>query len=547
MPTSRRQFLAASSAGSAMWLASARAGAAPPKGARRPAPASTAPLDEASGRALVQSPVASDADLARRAVQAAVKAGASYADARLVLLRSETVSVRNDRARPVRLRERYGLGIRVVADGGWGFVAIQSLSERAVIDAAERAVASARVQGKLTAELGQPLVQLAATPTVQGKWVTPHELDPFDVAPIDKAQLLLEVCAAVRKVPGVSFAEASFEAVSEDKILVTSEGSEVHQILFRVEPSLTATAVDGRRGGFASCTHDAPGMLAGWEYLRDLQLLGEAERLGHQAVRKLHAGRVKPGHKHVVLAPSNLWLTIHESIGHPTELDRALGLEADFAGTSFMKPDQTGSLQVGSPGVHLVADRTQPGGLATVGWDDEAVAAGAWDLVRDGVLVGWQTTRDQAHFIGETASRGCCYAEGHDGVPFQRMPNVSLQPGPEGYTTEDLINATEDGVYITGRGSWSIDQQRHNFQFSGQTFWEIKRGRLTRPLRDVAYQANTVEFWSSCDMIGGKGTYRLHGTFGDGKGQPMQSNAVSHGCPPARFMANVLDTSGDPS
>jgi TldD protein len=543
MPTSRRRFLA-SSTGSAIWLAGAAAGAAPPKGARTPAPAATPPYDEQSARALAASPVASDLDVARRAVEAAVKAGASYADARLVLWRSEQVSVRDERSRPVRLRERYGLGIRALADGGWGFCAVQSLSERAVLDAAARAVASARVQGKLTGELGQPPVQLSSTPVVQGKWVTPHELDPFDVAPVDKAALLLELSAAVRKVPGVSFCEASFDAVSEDKLLVTSEGSELHQILFRVAPELTATAVDRRRGGFASCSHDAPGVLAGWEYLRDLPLAAEAEHLAEQAVRKLHADRVEAGRKHVVLAPSNLWLTIHESIGHSTELDRALGLEADFAGTSFLRPADTGKLRIGSERVHVVADRTQPGGLATVGWDDEAVEAQRWDLVREGVLVGWQTTRDQAHLVGEGQSRGCCYAEGHDGVPFQRMPNVSLQPGPEGYTTEDLINATEDGVYITGRGSWSIDQQRHNFQFSGQTFWEIKRGRLTRPLRDVAYQASTVEFWSSCDMIGGKGTYRVHGTFGDGKGQPMQSNACSHGCPPARFLANVLDTSG---
>lgn len=544
MPTSRRQFLAVSSAGSAAWLAGAHAAAAPPKGARSPAPETTRPYDDVAAKALASSPVASDADLATRAVEAAVKAGASYADARLVLLRRERVGVRDDRARPVRLRERYGLGIRVVAAGGWGFVAIQTLSERAVVDAAQRAVDSARVNGTLRDELGQPPVQLAPTPAVQGDWVTPHQIDPFDVAPVDKAALLLELSAAVRKVPGVSFCEASFDAVAEDKLLVTSEGSRLHQILFRVQPELRATAVDRRRGGFSSRTHEAPSMLAGWEYLRDLPLLAEAESTGHDAVRKLHAGRVTPGTKHVILAPSNLWLTIHESIGHPTELDRALGLEADMAGTSFIRPDDAGKLRIGSERVNLFADRTQPGGLATVGWDDEAVAAQRWPIVREGMLVGWQTTRDQAHFIGEDASRGCCYGEGHDGVPFQRMPNVSLQPGPEGYTTEDLINSTEDGVYITGRGSWSIDQQRHNFQFSGQTFWEIKRGRLTRPLRDVAYQANTTEFWSSCDMIGGKGTYRIHGTFGDGKGQPMQSNAVSHGCPPARFMANVLDTTG---
>lgn len=543
MPTSRRRFLA-SSAGGAIWLAGAGADAAPPKGARTPAPTTTPPYDEQSGRALANSPVASDVDIARRAVAAAMKAGASYADARLVLLRSEHVSVRDDRSRPVRLRERYGLGVRVVADGGWGFAAVQSLSERAVADAAARAVHSARAQGKLLGELGQPGVRLASTPVVQGKWVTPHELDPFDVAPIDKAEVLLAACAALRKVPGVSFCEASFEAVSEDKILVTSEGTEVHQILLRVEPALTATAVDRRRGGFASCSHEAPAMLAGWEYLRDLPLAAEAEALGEQAVRKLHAGHVEPGIKHVVLAPSNLWLTIHESIGHSTELDRVIGLEADMAGTSFLRLEDAGKLLFGSERLHVVADRTQPGGLATVAWDDEGVEAQRWDIIKDGVLVGWQTTRDQAHLVGEDHSRGCCYAEGHDGVPFQRMPNVSLQPGPEGYTTEDLVNATEDGVLIKGRGSWSIDQQRENFQFSGQEFWEIRRGRLTRPLRDVAYQASTLDFWRSCDMLGGKGTYRIHGTFGDGKGQPMQTNAVSHGCPPARFMANVLDVSG---
>ncbi len=545
MPTSRRQFLASSSVGSAAWLAAARAGAFAPKGARQPAPNSAPSYDEQAAQALAQSPVASDKDLAIRAVEAAVKAGATYADARLVLMRRERVAVRDDTPRPTKLRERYGLGVRVVANGGWGFAATGSLSERSVLDAAKRAVTAAKASGTLRDELGQPPVTLAPTPVVKGQWVTPHEIDPFDVAPLDKAQMLLELTAAVGKVPGVSMVEASFSAVSEDKFLVTSEGSQIHQIFHRVAPRLTATAVDRRRGRFASRSHEAPGLLAGWEYLRDLGLQGDTTRIGEQAVQKLHAASVEPGRKSVVLAPSNLWLTIHESIGHPTELDRAMGLEADFAGTSFIRPDDAGKLRIGSERVNLVADRTQPGGMATVGWDDEAVAAQRWDIVKEGMLVGWQTTRDQAEWIGESQSRGCLYAEGHDGVPFQRMPNISLQPGPEGHTTEDLINATEDGIYVTGRGSWSIDQQRYNFQFSGQTFWEIKRGRLTRPLRDVAYQANSIEFWNSCDMIGGKGTYRLGSTFGDGKGQPSQSNAVSHGCPPARFTANIINSGGD--
>ncbi|MGB1275000.1 MAG: TldD/PmbA family protein, partial [Nannocystaceae bacterium] len=264
-----------------------------------------------------------------------------------------------------------------------------------------------------------------------------------------------------------------------------------------------------------------------------------------EALQKLHAKSVEPGKRNVILAPSNLWLTIHESIGHPTELDRARGLEANFAGTSFLKPEMTGRFQIGSKPVQLIADRTQTGGLATTGWDDEAVPAGKWPIVKDGVLVGWQTTRDQASWIGESASRGCSYADSYGSVPFQRMPNISLQPGTEGYTTEDLIAATDDGVLISGRGSWSIDHQRYNFQFGGQFFWEIKHGRLTQPLRDVAYQANTTEFWNSCDMLGGEGTYRLGGSFSDGKGEPGQANAVSHGCPPARFTVNVLNTGGD--
>lgn len=544
MPTSRREFMAISGASSAAWLAGATASAAPIDGARRPAPDRILPNDQQAVQALTRSPVASDIDIARKAVEAATKAGATYADARLVLMRRESVRVRNDRARPVSLRESYGLGVRVVADGGWGYAAISALSTRRVIEAAERAVAAARSNGKLRTDLGQPPVQLVAAPAVKGSWVTPHEIDPFDVAPIDKADMLLEIAAKAKAVPGVGFVNVGLSCVSEDKLLVTSDGTEVHQIFLRVAPQLTATAVDRRRGGFASRTHEAPGMLAGWEYLRDVGLRNDAKAIGEDAVRKLHADSVEPGRKTVILAPSNLWLTIHESIGHPTELDRAMGLEADYAGTSFIRPDDAGRLRIGAEIVNIAADRTQPGGLATVGWDDEGVASQRWDMVREGVLVGWQTTRDQASWIGESASRGCCYGEGHDGVPFQRMPNISLQPGSEGYTTEDLINATEDGIYVTGRGSWSIDQQRYNFQFSGQTFWEIKRGRLTRPLRDVAYQANTVEFWNSCDMIGGEGSYRLGSTFGDGKGQPSQSNAVSHGCPPARFEANVINTGG---
>jgi TldD protein len=380
---------------------------------------------------------------------------------------------------------------------------------------------------------------------VKGTWVSPHARDPFAVSPADKAALLLRATAAALGVKGVKHAKAGVTSVREDKIVLTSEGSRVHQIALRIVPELDATAVDRKRGRFAKRDHEAAPMLAGWEYVEELDLPGAAPQIATEALQKLHAPPVEPGKMNVILAPSNLWLTIHESVGHPTELDRALGLEANFAGTSFLKVADTGKLGYGSDRVHLVADRTQPGGLATVAWDDECVASQRWDLVRGGKFVGWQTTREQAGWIGEAASRGCSYGQGYGGVPFQRMPNVSLQPGSEGHTTEDLINATEKGVLVSGRGSWSIDHQRHNFQFGGQMFWKIEKGRLRGVLRDVAYQANTLEFWKSCDMLGGKGTYRLGGSMGDGKGEPSQSNAVSHGCPPARFTATVIRTGGD--
>jgi predicted Zn-dependent protease len=356
-------------------------------------------------------------------------------------------------------------------------------------------------------------ITLAPTPVVRGAWVSPMQVDPFAVPLQEKVDLLLAAAKAALAVPGVHHADASILAVREEKLLLTSEGSRVHQIFFRVNPGFTATAVDRRRGRFTSRDHEVAPMLAGFEHVTEADLVGSAPAIAEEALRKLHAAPVVPGKKQVILAPSNLWLTIHESIGHSTELDRALGWEANFAGTSFLTPDSRGKLKIGSDRGAPGRDRTQPGGLATTGWDDEAVAAQRWDLVKDGVFVGWQTTRDLAAAAGEERSRGCLYADSYASVAFPRMPNVSLQPGAEGYTTEDLISATEDGILISGRGSWSIDQQRYNFQFGGQFFWEIKKGRLTRPLRDVAYQANTVEFWSSCDMLGGAGTYRLGGSF----------------------------------
>jgi TldD protein len=245
----------------------------------------------------------------------------------------------------------------------------------------------------------------------------------------------------------------------------------------------------------------------------------------------------------LVLHPTHLWLTIHESAGHSTELDRALGWEADCAGTSFLTPEKTGRFQFGSKMVNFLADRIQPHGLATVGYDDDGVKAQRWYLVKDGVFVDWQTTRELAGRIGGRSSRGCCHAQNWDSVPFPRMPNVSLEPSKQNVSLEDLIADVKNGILIFGDGSFSIDQQRYNFQFGGQVFWEIKDGKKGVMLRDVAYQSRTPDFWGACDGLGGEATYELHGPLNDGKGEPMQSNPVSHGCPVARFrQINVLNT-----
>lgn len=515
---------------------------ADPPGSRAPAPVK--PPTSADPSSLVNSKLTADESLAMRALDAAKQAGAGYADVRLVSWQRERVSVRDDHVQGVRRSSEYGLGLRVIADGAWGFAATARLDPKSIDALAKRAVAAA----KLNAALLRERVELAPLTPIVGTWVSPHRIDPWSIPPKDKADLLIAASKAALAVAGVAHTSAAVEVQREEKLLLSSEGTRTHQLMFRIMPRLTATAVDRRRGQFASRDHEIAPMLAGWEHVEDAKLVDDAAQIGEDAVRKLHAAPVEPGQRTVILDPSNLWLTIHESIGHPTELDRALGLEANFAGTSFIDPRKTGELEIGNELVDFVADRTQPGGLATCAWDDDGAATERWKLVEAGKVVDWQTTRDQAHWIrdktGDADGHACSYADSYGSVAFQRMPNISLMPGKQPYTTEDLINATDDGIYISGRGSWSIDHQRYNFQFSGQFFWEIKHGRLARPLRDVAYQANTIEFWHSLDMLGGEGSFRLGGSFGDGKGEPSQSNAVSHGCPPARFRVNVVSTAG---
>jgi TldD protein len=469
-------------------------------------------------------------DAVSRALDSAKRAGASYADVRIVRRRTESVYTREDHVISVGAEETYGIGVRVIVDGAWGFAASARVDGASAQSAAENAVAIARAARPARK---RPVV-LAPAPVVKGSWRTPIQIDPFNVPLADKAQYLLDLWPLVKDVRLVKYATAGFEALGEWKLFASSEGTVVEQSITRVWPSLTVTAV--MEGQFESRAAELPPMQAGWEYVTQSNLKASARSLAEDAVEKLRAPSVTAGKKDLILTPSNLWLTIHESVGHPTELDRALGLEANFAGTSFVTTDKLGKYKYGSDIVTLYADKTTPGGLATCAWDDDGVATQRWDLVKDGRFVAYQTTRDQAAWIGEKSSRGTSYAQDHKTVAFQRMPNVSLAADARHEKTlADIVAATDDGVLISGNGSWSIDHQRFNFQFSGQTYHEVKGGKITRALRDVAYQANTPQFWSSCDMLGGPKSWEMHGTLWDGKGEPQQVNAVSHGCPPARF------------
>jgi TldD protein len=427
----------------------------------------------------------------------------------------------------------------VLVNGAWGFAASYLVTPEAVQRSAEQAVAIS----KANATYQRKPVQLVPTPKVVATWKSAFQKDPFDIPADKKVEFLLKLNAEAMKTEGVSFVNSGVGFQNEQKFFASTDGSQIDQYIVRSMPSFTVTAVNRAAGDFQTRSNLSGPKSIGYEYIEQYPWLDEARKAGEEGVAKLKAKPVTPGKYDLVLHPSHLWLTIHESVGHSTELDRALGWEADFAGTSFLTPDKTGKLQFGSKVCNFYADRTQPEGLATVGYDDEGVPGQRWPLVKDGIFVGWQTTRDLAPLIGAERSTGCLHADSWRSVPFPRMPNVSLEPAKKNVTLEDLVSGVENGILIYGNGSWSIDQQRYNFQFGGQTFWEIKNGKVAGMLRDVAYQSRTTDFWGACDGLGGRATYELNGAANDGKGEPSQANAVSHGCPIARFrQINVLNT-----
>ena len=478
-------------------------------------------------------------ELADLALDTARGAGATYADVRIADYRSQRISTREARVMSIDDGEDRGFGVRVIAAGTWGFAASSTVSRDEIVKVAKRAVALAKANSVLQREP----VRLAPVKAYQDVWSTPIETDPFDVPLDDKVALLLGINAAALAVPGVSFCSSSMDFVREHKFFASTEGSYLEQTLHRCNPAFNVTSVDDKLGSFQTRASLTDPQGKGYEYVATYPWLDDARQAGEDAVAKHSARQIEPGVRDLILHPTHLWLTIHESIGHPTELDRAIGMEANFAGTSFLTPDLLGTFRVGSDLVHFHGEKTHPGSLATCGYDDDGVQTMEWPIIDKGIFVDYQTTRDQAHLIGRDASHGTAYAQSWGDVAFQRMPNVNLLPGTKPLSLADLIADTEDAILITGRSSYSIDHQRYNFQFSGQTFHEIKNGKVAGMLNDVAYQARTPDFWQACDAICDESEYYVGGSFYDGKGEPGQSNAVSHGCSPARFRKiNVLNT-----
>jgi TldD protein len=485
--------------------------------------------------------------LAAAALGAAADLGAEHADFRLEQLRGQVVRVRDDQVQGVADSTDLGMAVRVVHRGAWGFASGVVLTETEAVRLAHVAVQVAEVAAAMT----DPPVELAPEPVHHDTWVSSYAVNPFAVTLNDRLELLRGWSAALAARPGVDLAKAYVDQVQENKHYADLTGTVTTQQRVRVHPVAEVFGSDVRRGVADSMRSLAAPAGRGWEYLTGVGHDWDAEldTLPDLLAEKLAAPSVQAGRYDLVIDPTNLWLTIHESIGHATELDRALGYEANYAGTSFATPDGLGTLRYGTPVMHVTGDRTVEHGLATVGYDDEGVATQQWDIVRDGVLVGYQLDREMGRRhpdLNGGRSNGCSFADSPGHVPIQRMANVSLQADPAGPATEELIERVEDGIYVVGDKSWSIDMQRYNFQFTGQRFHRITDGRLAGQLRDVAYQATTTDFWGSMEAVGGPQTWRLGGAFNCGKAQPGQVAAVSHGCPSALFRGiNVLDTAAE--
>ncbi len=493
------------------------------------------------------------------ALNVARSARAEYCDVRIGRYLNQYVRTREDKVQGITNTESYGAGIRVIVNGTWGFSATSDVTEQGITLATKQAVAIAKANSRIQKE---PVKLAPVKGYGEVEWKTPIVKNAMEVPISEKVELLLNANAKAAE-NGASFANSALFIVNEQKYFASSDGSYIDQDVHRLWPNFSVTGINKETGKFRSRQALSAPVGMGWEYMvpkkedriecpggvilykDSYDILEDAAIAGKQVVEKLTAKSIEPGKYDLVLEPNHLGLTIHECVGHPLELDRVLGYEANYAGTSFATIDkfESGKFEYGNKKVNLFADKTQANSLGAVGYDDEGVKCKEWDLVKDGILVNYQAIRDQIHMIGQKESHGCCFADSWSSVQFQRMPNVSLKPGTKPYSPFDMIKDVEKGIYIVGRGSYSIDQQRYNFQFGGTLFFEIKDGEIVGQVEDVAYQSNTQEFWNSLESICDEKDYRLFGSFFDGKGQPGQISAVSHGSSTTRFNdINVINT-----
>ena len=479
--------------------------------------------------------------LADAALGHAKARGATYADFRLESLQRQTIVARDRGLQRSTVAESTGFAVRVIHKGAWGFASGIALTTDAAAAAGSRAIDVAETLAPLQAA---PVV-LADEPSHVDAFVSPYRIDPFTMPEDEKIAFVLALTAGARGRARVDHVTARVQLVSERKFFASMAGARLAQQRVRVAGDVTAARIDGSTGTFETMRTTVPPAGSGWEYLAESSLAQQAEELPALLEEKMASPPIAPGRYDLVVDATNLWLTLHETIGHATELDRALGYEANYAGTSFATPEGIDRLRIGSSLMHVTADRQVPHGLSTVGYDDEGVAAQSWDLVRGGVLTGFQLNREMAHRLGAARSNGCAFADAPEHAPLQRMPNVSLLPAPTDITLDDLLAGVDDGIYVVGDRSWSIDAVRSNFQFTGQRFYRIRNGRLAGQLRDVAYRSRTTEFWNAMDAVGGPSTYVPCGLFHCGKGEPPQSAPATHGCPAALFRGiDVLNTEG---
>jgi TldD protein len=466
-------------------------------------------------------------EFAELALKRIAAAGAEYGDIRIQDSSTEHIEGEDRRIASIRDVRDIGFGVRVLYHGAWGFAASSVLSLEEVPRVANLAIEIARGSASVALEK----VRLVPEPVHRDRVVTPYRIDPFSIPFEKKTDLLLNTMETLHRQSGIARSSASLWARRDRKLFVSTEGSRVEFDLLAGQGDCAATAL--HEGRFASRSFNTPHLRKGYELIEEADLLREALRVAAQAIEKVKAPAVDAGQYDLVLDPEHLSLTIHESCGHPSELDRALGYEANYAGTSFLTPEKLGNFRYGSQHVNLVADNTEPETLAATGYDDDGVSCQQWDIVRNGVFVGYCTNREVASKIGESRSRGSNRADGWSHVPMVRIANIGLEPGSA--TVDQLIADVKHGIYIEGHGSYSIDQRRYNFQFGGDAFWLIEHGRRTHMLRDVIYHGITPEFWNSCDGVADRTARRRYGFITCGKGQPGQSGWMTHAASPARF------------